>query len=134
MNVFDAQTRLAELAGRLAGHDGLVVACYCAAWCDTCRAYRSGFEALAARMPEHVFIWIDIEENESLLDDEEIENFPTLLVQSAQGNLFYGPMLPHAEHLERLLRGMSPDAVGAEKGPGALRDLVAAAAAQQHAH
>lgn len=130
MNFFDAQAGLAPLVSRLAKHEGLVIACYCAAWCDTCRAYRSGFEALAGRMPEHVFIWIDIEENEPLLDDEEIENFPTLLVQSMHGNLFYGPMLPHVEHLERLLQGMSPGAVGAEKGPRALRDLVAAAAAQ----
>ena len=29
-----------------------LVACLCAAWCGTCRDYRAGFEALAARFPE----------------------------------------------------------------------------------
>ncbi len=128
MNFFDAQSQLPELARHLANHEGLVIACYCAAWCDTCRGYRSGFEALAARMPEHVFLWIDIEENEALLDDEDVENFPTVLVQSSRGNVFYGPMLPHPEHLERLLRGVDAQSAVVEEGPGALRGLVAASA------
>lgn len=128
MNYFDAQSQLPELARRLASHDGLIVVCYCAAWCDTCRAYRSAFEALSRRLPGHVFAWVDIEENEALLDDEEIENFPTLLVQSSRGNVFYGPMLPHPEHLERLLQGIDAASPVIAEGPGALRDLVAAAA------
>lgn len=124
MNFFDAQTDLPALARRLASHDGLVVACYCAAWCDTCSAYRQGFEDLAGRNPEHVFAWIDIEENEALLDDEEVENFPTLLVQSLQGNLFFGPMLPYPEHLERLLQSMDARQPATQPGPRLLKDLV----------
>lgn len=128
MNFFDAQLELPALAQRLASHDGLVVACYCAAWCDTCRQYRAGFEALAGRLPGHVFIWVDIEENEALLDDEDIEDFPTLLVQSPAGNLFFGPMLPHPEHLERLLRSATAEDPASEDGPGPLGKLVSAAA------
>jgi len=128
MNFFDAQSELPALARRLAAHQGLVVACYCAAWCDTCRQYRGGFEALAQRNPGHVFIWVDIEENEMLLDDEDIEDFPTLLVQSAQGNVFFGPMPPHPEHLERLLQSMDADHPASESGPSALKGLVSAAA------
>lgn len=124
MNFFDAQTDLPALARRLAGHDGLVVACYCAAWCDTCGGYRAGFEALAGRMPAHVFVWIDIEENEALLDDEDVENFPTLLVQSGRGNLFFGAMLPHPEHLERLLEGMGATQPASQNGPRALKNLM----------
>ena len=124
MNLFDAQTDLPGLARRLKEHDGLLVACYCAAWCDTCNAYRPGFEALAARMPEHVFIWIDIEESEALLDDEDVENFPTLLVQSPEGNLFFGPMLPHPEHLERLLKGLDAGQPPLGTGPSALKELL----------
>lgn len=124
MNFFDAQTDLPALARRLASHDGLVVACYCAAWCNSCAGYRPGFEELASRKPDHVFVWIDIEENEALLDDEEVENFPTLLVQSPAGNLFFGPMLPHPEHLERLLQGMSATQPARGDGPGSLRNLV----------
>lgn len=124
MNFFDAQTELPALARRLASHEGLVIACYCAAWCDTCREYRPGFELLAGKLPEHVFIWIDIEENEALLDDEDVENFPTLLVQSPAGNLFFGPMLPHPEHLERLLQGMNATQPVLQAGPSALKTLV----------
>lgn len=128
MNFFDAQFELPELARRLATHEGLVIACYCAAWCDTCRAYRGDFQALASRVPQHIFVWVDIEENDALLDDEEIENFPTLLVQSQRGNVFYGPMLPHAEHLERLIEETGAGSPVAAAGPGFLRDLVASAA------
>jgi Thioredoxin. len=127
MNFFDAQTALPALARQLPDHSGLVVACYCAAWCDTCSAYRDPFEDLAARLPQHVFIWIDIEENEALLGDEEVENFPTLLIQSARGNMFFGPMLPHIEQLERLLQGVDA-ARPIESGPPSLKQLVAAAA------
>jgi len=128
MKLFDAQTELSELARELSAHQGLIIACYCAAWCDTCKEYRPGFEALAARLPEHVFVWIDIEENEALLDDHEVENFPTLLVQSSAGNLFFGPMLPHPEHLERLVQAADRQEAITGGGPGDLRQLVAAAA------
>ncbi|HLU79949.1 MAG TPA: thioredoxin family protein [Burkholderiaceae bacterium] len=124
MNFFDAHTRLPELARRLETHEGLVVACYCAAWCDTCNAYRPGFEALAGRLPQHLFVWVDIEECEALLDDIDVENFPTILVQSPQGNLFFGPLLPHLEHLERLLQGLDASCPADHPGPGPLKDLI----------
>lgn len=129
MKFFDAQTQLSLLANHLAAHDGMIVACYCAAWCDTCSEYRPGFEALAQRSPQHLFIWIDIEENETLLGDEEVENFPTLLIQSQQGNHFFGPMPPHPEHLERLMQAAADTAMPViNAGPGSLVQLVAAAA------
>lgn len=124
MNFFDAQTDLPALSRRLATQQGLVVACYCAAWCDTCGQYREGFADVARRHPEHVFAWIDIEENEALLDDEEVENFPTLLVQSSRGNLFFGPMLPYPEHLERLLQSMDDTQAATQPGPGLLKHLL----------
>ncbi|HLU00359.1 MAG TPA: thioredoxin family protein [Burkholderiaceae bacterium] len=124
MNFFDAQTQRAELAHQLQTHDGLVVACYCAAWCDTCNAYRPGFEALASRLPDHLFVWIDIEESEELLDDEDIENFPTIVVQSDRGNHFYGVMLPHPEHLERLLQSLEVSSSVGPSGPASLRGLI----------
>lgn len=124
MNFFNAQTDSQALREKLARHPGLAVACYCAAWCDTCNSYRPGFEALAAALPQHVFIWIDIEESEALLDDEDVENFPTLLVQSSQGNLFFGPMLPHPEHLERLLQSLDDAGPVIQTGPRPLRELL----------
>ncbi|ANN65833.1 thioredoxin family protein [Bordetella bronchialis] len=86
-----------------------LVACFCAAWCDTCREYRPKFEALAAQADGSVFAWIDIEDHPELLGEEEVENFPTLLIQRAGKTVFYGPMLPHIGHLERLLASLGPD-------------------------
>ena len=77
-----------------------LVACLCAAWCDTCVAYRPGFEALAARFPRAEFRWVDVEEQE---EDLEVENFPTIVVRKGNETLFNGVMLPHHEHLQRLL-------------------------------
>lgn len=97
----------AALAAR--GTDTWLVACFCAAWCDTCSQYRPRLEALAATQPQRVFVWADIEDHPELLGDEDVENFPTLLVQIGSRVVFYGPMLPHIGHLERLLDSLGPD-------------------------
>ncbi|HUH39959.1 MAG TPA: thioredoxin family protein [Castellaniella sp.] len=120
MTVHDPQTDLPALRTRLAMHDGLRVACYCAAWCNTCTQYRPAFEALARRMPEALFIWVDIEDTPEWLGDEDVENFPTLLVQDAQGTRFWGTQLPHIEHLERLLKSAETLAP-VDTGPGDLK-------------
>jgi thiol-disulfide isomerase/thioredoxin len=80
-----------------------LVACLCAAWCDTCVAYRPGFLALAARFPRAEFRWVDIEDDAEAVEDIEVDNFPTILVRRGGETLFQGVMLPHHEHLERLL-------------------------------
>lgn len=127
MPVFDPLLDLTGLRARLRQCKGLLVVCYCAAWCDTCTQYRDGFETLAGKFPEHVFIWVDIEESPELLgDDLDIENFPTLLVQSETANLFYGPMLPYASHLEKLLGRLDAASPAANDGPPLLRPLLGA--------
>ena len=90
-------------------NDTWLIACFCAAWCDTCTQYRPKLSALADTQPERVYAWIDIEDHPDLLGDEDVENFPTLLVQRGSRILFYGPMLPHIGHLERLLESLQPD-------------------------
>ncbi|MBK6654434.1 thioredoxin family protein [Zoogloea sp.] len=80
-----------------------LVACLCAAWCGTCRDYRAGFDALAARFPEARFLWLDVEDDADLVDDYDVENFPTLLIQRDDTVLFFGTMLPHLELLQRTL-------------------------------
>jgi len=80
-----------------------LVACLCAAWCDTCVAYRPGFLALAARFPRAEFRWVDIEDDAEAAEDIDVENFPTILVRRGGETLFQGVMLPHHEHLRRLL-------------------------------
>uniref|UniRef100_UPI0033428EBF thioredoxin family protein n=1 Tax=Castellaniella defragrans TaxID=75697 RepID=UPI0033428EBF len=122
MTVFNPHTDPRALRERLAAHPGLRIACYCAAWCDTCAQYRPAFEELAQRMPETLFLWIDIEDNPEWLGDEDVENFPTLLLQDREGTRFWGPLLPHTQHLERLAR-----AAGAmpliDAGPGNLENF-----------
>ena len=89
-----------------------LVACLCAAWCGTCRDYREGFRALAERFPNARFLWLDVEDDADILDDYDVENFPTLLIQRHDSVLFFGPMLPHHEILQRTVESFhaqSPD-------------------------
>jgi hypothetical protein len=81
-----------------------LVACLCAAWCDTCTAYRSGFLAMAERFPRAEFRWVDIEDDAEAVEEIEVENFPTILVRRGGETLFRGVLLPHHSHLERLLQ------------------------------
>lgn len=128
MPVFDPQIDRLALTQRLDTHPGLLVVCYCAAWCDTCTQYRQPFEALAERLTDCTFIWIDIEECPELLGDEDIENFPTILLQDDRGTLFFGTQLPHIQHLERLIQSIrDPARAAVSGGPGKLRTLVRAA-------
>jgi thioredoxin 1 len=80
-----------------------LVACLCAEWCDTCVAYRPGFLAMAERFPRAEFRWVDIEDDAEAVEDIDVENFPTILVRRGEETLFHGVMLPHHEHLQRLL-------------------------------
>jgi thiol-disulfide isomerase/thioredoxin len=96
----------ATLKEWLAGDDW-VVACLCAAWCDTCRAYRSGFDALAARHPEKHFVWIDIEDESDVVGDIDVENFPTLLIQRGDSVAFFGTVLPDPKVADRLIESQA---------------------------
>jgi thiol-disulfide isomerase/thioredoxin len=91
----------------------LLVACLCARWCRTCDAYQATLAAVrettradaAAEDPPPRFVWVDIEDEAELVDDLDIENFPTLLVARGPVLLFFGTVTPHAGTLERLVRG-----------------------------
>lgn len=110
MSLLVPGTDLAALRARLGPSSKTwLVACFCAAWCDTCEQYKPKLQALADTLPQHVFAWIDIEDHAELLGDEDVENFPTLLVQIGPRVVFYGPMLPHIGHLERLLESLNED-------------------------
>jgi len=84
--------------------DKWVVACLCAGWCDVCKQYRAGFDALATQHPEALFVWIDIEDQADLVGDLDVENFPTILIQKADTVVFYGTMLPEPRQVSRLLQ------------------------------
>lgn len=124
MSVFDTRNT-EELRRQLDRTDGLLVACYCAAWCDTCRDYQPEFNALSEKWPQHTFVWVDIEDDPELLDDHDVENFPTILIQSRKGNLFFGEQLPYISHLDRLIQSAGQDnAAVVGNGPRALSALL----------
>lgn len=83
--------------------DKWVIACLCAAWCDVCKQYRAGFEALAEQFPAHQFVWIDIEDQSDFIGDLDVENFPTVLLQRGDVVAFYGTMMPEPRQVARLL-------------------------------
>ena len=59
------------------------------------------------------FRWLDIEDDAEAVGDLDIENFPTLLIGRGGNVLYFGTMLPHSGHLQRLLdvfAGQSPAA------------------------
>jgi thioredoxin-like negative regulator of GroEL len=92
-----------QVAAALAG-ERWIVACLCAAWCGTCGSYRPAFDALAARHPDKVFVWIDIEDQADVVGDLDVENFPTLLVQRGETVSFFGTVLPDAAIAERMVQ------------------------------
>ena len=88
----------------------LLVACLCAQWCRTCDAYRDTLVATQAAMrlghPHAAlrFVWIDIEDESDLVGELDIEDFPTILISRDADVLFFGPVMPHAQTLDRLVR------------------------------
>jgi thioredoxin 1 len=103
-----------------------LVVCLCAEWCGTCRDYRAPLLQVASEFPTDAFAWIDIEDEADLAGDIDIETFPTLLVLDGTQILFYGPVLPGADGLRRLLRALQEN--GAQ--PVALDDEVRALVAR----
>ena len=81
----------------------LQVICLCAQWCGTCREYAPVFEALPTQRPAVCTHWVELEAVEDALGDIDITTFPMLLVvDSARGLRFAGPVTPHAATLLRL--------------------------------
>jgi thioredoxin 1 len=93
------RTQLAEWLNQ----DVWVIACLCAAWCDTCRAYRDSFEQLGELHPDKRFVWIDIEDQADFIGDIDVENFPTLLIQRGDTVAFFGTVLPDMKLANRLI-------------------------------
>ena len=90
------------LSAAPAPRDWAVVA-LCAEWCGTCRDYRPLLAARAATVPDELHLWVDIEDDADPLGDLDIETFPTLLVLHRGRPLFFGPVLPQIDVVDRLL-------------------------------
>lgn len=102
-----------------------LVVCLCAEWCGTCRDYRAPLNEVAAEFASDAFAWIDIEDEAELAGDIDIETFPTLLVMDRSQVLFYGPVLPGADGLRRLLRALEENGPQPVALDDEVRELVA---------
>ena len=85
----------------------LLVVCFCAAWCDTCDGVRTALERIAARDEKGTYIWLDIEDDAALVDEIEIENFPTLAVFRDGKPLFFGVSPPQEGVIARTLGALA---------------------------
>ncbi|CAK0008322.1 thioredoxin family protein [Burkholderia pseudomallei] len=107
MPALNLDTDEGRIAERLRNPDTLLVACLCAEWCGTCREYHATFDRLADTHPGACFAWIDVETHADRLDDLDVENFPTLLIEDANAVRFFGTVLPHAAIVERMLADLT---------------------------
>jgi thiol-disulfide isomerase/thioredoxin len=117
MPTLDLDTDAGAIASRLADPDTLLVACLCAEWCGTCREYRVMFDVLADAHPAVCFVWIDIETHSELVDEYDVENFPTILIEDGTTTRFFGTVLPQPRIVERMIEEFS----GAAASPGVLK-------------
>ena len=85
------------------------VCCLCAEWCDVCTKFRSVFDRLALQHPDKVMLWIDIEDRADLVDELDVENFPTLLIQHGDDVIFYGTVEADEKSLNRLILARTRD-------------------------
>lgn len=95
----DLQTIKKRLATE---QDALLVVCYCAAWCRACAGFEEQVKIFAEKNPQAICLWVDIETHEDLLMEEDLENLPSFLIQKQGATLFYAPLPPMIEHIERL--------------------------------
>jgi len=109
----------------------LLVVCLCAAWCDTCDAFRVTFERIAVTRPHVSFLWLDIEDDAEICGEIDVENFPTLAIWRGGALVFYGVSLPQEGSVARLIDAMAGDAPPAPGAPAAVVELGRALARSQ---
>jgi thioredoxin reductase (NADPH) len=77
------------------------------------------------------FTWIDIEDEAAICDDLDIDDFPTLAVVRDGVPLFFGPSLPVAEVMARLVDELAAREPGDPAAwPAEVRVLAASVAAR----
>lgn len=105
---------------------GRVAVVLCAGWCRTCDAYRPVFDTLRVAHPGVRWHWVDIEDEAELVDDIDIQTFPTLVLADGGRPWFAGPVLPKADVALRLLAQPMGAAGGVVDDASAFAALVAA--------
>jgi len=90
-------------AGSASSSVPVLVSCFCAEWCSSCREYRETFRQVEQQYPDVRFLWIDIEDQPDLIGDIAVEDFPTVLIAAGAQPRFFGPLTPQPEVLARLV-------------------------------
>lgn len=76
----------------------------CAEWCSVCRAFETPFKEATKTMTLLQAHWVDIEDFPEWEDRVDIQSFPTLHIETADGRVvFSGSIEPDADQLLRLL-------------------------------
>ena len=118
-----AESEREAIATAFAGQQQLVVVSLCADWCDTCKQFRSAFEAIARARPSIAFIWLDIEDDSAVAGDIDVENFPTLAIYRGDDVLHFGVSLPHEGTVARLVDEMAERTSAVSNAPEEVREL-----------
>jgi thioredoxin 1 len=109
------------------GHrSGLLVVCFCAAWCDTCDGVRAALQRIATRDDANTYLWLDIEDDAALIGEIEIENFPTLAVYRDGEPLFFGVSPPQEGVIARTLAALASSEARTTQVPDPVTRLPAA--------
>lgn len=99
-------------------HPSLTVVCLCAGWCDICEEYRQTFASLADEFTGQArLLWVDIEDQEDVVGSLDIENFPTLLIGTADDVRFFGPITQLPGTARQLVRKAMVDELGRVADP-----------------
>ncbi|HET7136017.1 MAG TPA: thioredoxin family protein [Casimicrobiaceae bacterium] len=108
----------------------IIVVALCAAWCDTCREFRAGFDRLAQSRRQFTFVWLDVEDDADGAGDVDVENFPTLAIYRGDEPIHFGVSLPHETTIGRLVDALATHApvVAADEAVSGLPAKLAAAA------
>src|SRR5438067_4908596 len=112
-----------SVATAFADPQRLTVVSLCADWCDTCKEFRSAFEAIADARPHVTFVWIDIEDDSAVAGDIDVENFPTLAVYRGEAVLHFGVSLPHEGTVARLVDALAERSSSINDAPEAVQEL-----------
>jgi thioredoxin 1 len=110
----------------------LLVVCLCAAWCRLCDDYAPVLQQVCSEFGGTGGLrlrtaWIDIEDEADLVDDFDVQTFPTLLAIDGTTLRFAGPLTPQADTLRRLLRSWIDAALGDEGSAGPASEPMAQA-------
>jgi thioredoxin reductase (NADPH) len=112
-----------QLIRAFANPSRLVVVSLCAAWCDTCDAFRAAYERLATARPAIAFVWLDIEDDAALCGDVDVENFPTLAIYRGREPGHFGVSLPHEAVVGRMIDTLAASAAPLAAAPAAITEL-----------